>query len=90
MDAHFRPTQLQTSKVVEVDGIFIGAAVLLPNNKGWRFVAAHARAREADGITAPTLHDTQLVARRAFVASRLQEPRFACDEDKTAQIENPN
>ena len=90
MDAHFRLTQMQTSKVVEVDGVFIGAAVLLPNNKGWRFVAAHARALEADGITAPTLHDAQLAARRAFVASRLQEPGFASEEDKAVQSEKRN
>lgn len=77
MEAHIRLTPMKTSKVVEVDGVFIGAAVLLPNNKGWRFVAAHARAQEADGITAPTLHDAQLAARRAYVTSRLHTPLVA-------------
>ena len=77
MEAHIRLTPMQKSKVVEVDGVFIGAAVLLPNNKGWRFVAAHARAQEADGVTAPTLHDAQLAARRAYVTSRLHEPLVA-------------
>ncbi len=67
-------THMEKSKVVEVDGVFIGAAVLLPNNKGWRFVAAHTRAQNADGMTAPTLHDAQMAAKRAFMTSRLPEP----------------
>ena len=63
-------THMQGSRVVEIDGVFIGAAVLLPD-KGWRFVATHPRAQEADGIIAPTLHDAQQAAKRAFVTSRL-------------------
>ena len=63
-------THMQGSRVVEIDGVFIGAAVLLPD-KGWRFVATHPRAQEADGIVAPTLHDAQQAAKRAFVTSRL-------------------
>ncbi len=71
--SHIHLTQMQTSKVVEVDGIFIGAAIMLLNAEGWRFVAAHARAQQADGITAPTLVEAQLAAKRAFVASRPHE-----------------
>ncbi len=63
-------TPMQGSRVVEIDGVFIGAAVMLPDN-GWRFVATHPRAQEADGIVAPTLHDAQQAAKRAFVTSRL-------------------
>jgi hypothetical protein len=63
---------MQTSKIVEVDGVFIGAAVLLPDSKGWRFVAADHRADAADGRTAPTLHDAQLLAKKAFFTSRSQ------------------
>lgn len=61
---------MHTSKIVEVDGVFIGAAVLLPDAQGWRFVAADHRADAADGRTAPTLHDTQQIAKRAFFTSR--------------------
>jgi hypothetical protein len=61
---------MQTSKIVEVDGVFIGAAVLLPEAQGWRFVAADQRAYDADGRTAPTLHDAQQLAKRAFFTSR--------------------
>ncbi len=70
---HTRLTQMQTSKVVEVDGVFIGAAVLLSNAGGWRFVAAHARAQKADGVTTSTLQEAQLAAKRAFVTSRLDD-----------------
>ena len=66
-------THMQGSRVVEIDGVFIGAAVLLPD-KSWRFVATHPCAQEADGIIAPTLHDAQQAAKRAFVTSRLHPP----------------
>ena len=61
---------MQTSKIVEVDGVFIGAAVLLPGAQGWRFVAADHRADAADGRVAPTLHDAQQLAKRAFFTSK--------------------
>lgn len=64
---------MQTSKIIEIDGVFIGAAVRLPEAQGWQFVSADWRAREADGRTAPTLYDTQMLARRAFVTSRGKE-----------------
>jgi len=67
---------MQTSKIVEVDGIFIGAAILLPEAQGWRFVAADHRADEADGQTAPTLHAAQQMAKRAFF-SRKAQPSLA-------------
>jgi hypothetical protein len=61
---------MQTSKIVEVDGVFIGAAVLLPESQGWRFVAADHRADAADGRTAPTLNDARQLAKKAFFTSR--------------------
>ncbi len=61
---------MQKSKIVEVDGIFIGAGVLLSDAEGWRFVAADHRADEANGCMAPTLHEVQLLAKRAFFSSR--------------------
>jgi hypothetical protein len=71
MSATFGPVlKMQKSKIVEVDGIFIGAAVLLPDAQGWRFVAADHRADDANGCTAPTLHDAEQLAKRAFFASR--------------------
>jgi hypothetical protein len=61
---------MQKSKIVEIDGIFIGAAVLLPDAQGWLFVAADHRADQADGQTASTLFEAQQMAKRAFFSSR--------------------
>jgi hypothetical protein len=62
---------MQTSKIVEVAGVFIGAAIRLPESQGWRFKAADHRADKADGVTAPTLHDAQMLARRAFLTANV-------------------
>jgi hypothetical protein len=62
---------MQTSKIVEVDGVFIGAAISLPEAKGWRFKAADHRADKADGITVPTLHDAEQLARRAYFTAKI-------------------
>ena len=61
---------IHMSKVIEVDGVFIGAALMLLEDRGWRFVSAHRRTSEADGCVAPTLQDTRMLARRAFFTSR--------------------
>jgi hypothetical protein len=61
---------MQKSKIVEIDGIFIGVVVLLSDTEGWRFVAADHRAEEANGCIAPTLHDARQLAKRAFFSSR--------------------
>jgi hypothetical protein len=72
---------MHTSKIVEVDGVFIGAAVLLPESQGWRFVAADHRADAADGRTAATLHDAQQLAKRAFFTSRSRALAPATHQD---------
>jgi hypothetical protein len=61
---------MQKSKIVEVDGIFVGAAVQLSEAEGWRFVAADHRADAADGRIVPTLHDAQQLAKKAFFSAR--------------------
>jgi len=68
---------MQSSKIIEVDGVFIGAAVRLPEGGGWRFVSADERSSAADGATAATLEDASMMARRAFVTSRLRLPAVA-------------
>ena len=65
---------MQTSRIIEVDGVFIGAAISLPEKQGWRFVSADYRTSAADGTTAPTLADASILARRAFVTSALRKP----------------
>jgi len=60
---------MQKSCIIEVDGVFLGAAVALPDEQGWRFVAANDRVGPLDGQVAPSLRETQRLARQAFLAS---------------------
>lgn len=50
------------SYVIDVDGVFVGAAVRL--DSGFRFVATDLRLHELDSTVWPTLADVQRVARR--------------------------
>ncbi len=61
---------MKTSKVIEMNGEFIGAAIMLPEAQGWRFVSANQRADKADGFVAATLGEMQAIARRAYLAAR--------------------
>ncbi len=61
---------MHTSRVIEIDGEFVGAAVSLPCQAGWRFVAADDRLGGLTGTVAPTFLDTQRLARAALLASR--------------------
>ncbi len=67
--AHAVGGAMHTSKVIEVNGIFLGAAVMLPQSQGWRFVAADHRVVPLDGNVAETIEDTRRLARRAFLAA---------------------
>ncbi len=68
---------MHTSKVIEVDGIFLGAAVMLPQAQGWRFVAADQRVVPLNGIVAETIEDTRRLARRAYQSSTPAFPAAA-------------
>lgn len=59
---------MHTSKIVEIDGVFVGAAIRLPADQGWRFVSADTRARAADGCVVATLQEAQYMVRRALQA----------------------
>jgi hypothetical protein len=56
------------SHVVEVDGIFVGAAVRQP--EGYRFVAVDVRLDQIDGRVWPTLADVRRYARSTFLSGR--------------------
>ena len=58
---------MHTSKIIEWNGEFIGAAIMLSDTQGWRFVSANQRADGADGCTAATLGEMQALARRVFL-----------------------
>lgn len=59
---------MMQSHVVDIDGVFVGAAVRLSN--GYRFVAVDVRLDELDGSVWPTLADVQRHARFTFLVSR--------------------
>ncbi|HTR16784.1 MAG TPA: hypothetical protein VMI52_07105 [Acetobacteraceae bacterium] len=65
------------SHVIEVDGVFLGAAVPLPHSEGFRFVAADLRVEELDGSIWPTLIDTRRLASQLFHTGRLPARRGA-------------
>jgi hypothetical protein len=60
---------MNESRVIEVDGVFLGAAVSLPQAQGWRIVAADARVGQLDGTVAATLPEVRRLARQAYLAA---------------------
>jgi len=56
------------SHIVEIDGIFLGAAVRQP--EGYRFVAVDARLDLLHGRVWPTLADVRRHARSTFFSGR--------------------
>jgi hypothetical protein len=62
---------MQQSRVIEVDGVFLAAAVALSNAQGWRIVAADPRVVGLDGRVVTSLQEARRLARQAYQASRL-------------------
>jgi len=61
---------MQDSRVIEIEGVFLGAAVALPDDRGWRIVVADPRVRRLEGTVAPSLQDVRRLARQAYQAAR--------------------
>lgn len=55
------------SHIIEIDGVFVGAAVRL--DRGYRFIATDMRLDDIDGSVWPSLGDVQRVARRTLGGS---------------------
>ena len=53
------------SHVIDVDGVFVGAAVRL--DTGYRFVATDFRLEQLDSTIWPTLADVRRLARRLYL-----------------------
>jgi hypothetical protein len=53
------------SHVIDVDGVFVGAAVRL--DTGYRFVATDCRLEELDSTIWPTLADVRRLARSLYL-----------------------
>jgi hypothetical protein len=64
-------SSMQQSRVIEVDGVFLAAAVALSNAQGWRIVAADPRVVGLDGRIVASLQDARRLARQAFQAARV-------------------
>jgi hypothetical protein len=60
------------SHVIDVDGVFVGAAVRL--DTGYRFVATDFRLDELDSTIWPTLADVRRLARRLYLSGSLVAP----------------
>ena len=60
---------MKESRIIEVNGIFLGAAVSLADQPGWQFVAADVRAGPANGQIGATYQATIALARQAFWAA---------------------
>jgi hypothetical protein len=57
---------MQDSRIIEANGIFIGAAVTKRGQQGWQVVAADARVLPAEGQVLPTFQAASDLARRAY------------------------
>ena len=56
------------SHPIEVDGVFVGAAVRL--DRGYRFIALNLRLDDLDGVIRPELQDIRTLAHRAYNTRR--------------------
>ena len=61
------------SHVIEIDGVFVGAAVRLDN--GYRFIATDIRLDGLDGTIWPSLPDVKRLARQLYLTGHFGGPR---------------
>jgi hypothetical protein len=61
-----KTANMKDSKIIEVNGIFLGAAIMLRDQAGWQVVAANARVAPADGQIAATFNDASAIVMRAY------------------------
>jgi hypothetical protein len=59
------------SHVIDIDGVFVGAAVRL--DTGYRFIATDMRLEELDATIWPSLADVRRLARRVIVTGSLAD-----------------
>jgi hypothetical protein len=69
------------SYVIDVDGTFVGAAVLL--DTGYRFIATDIRLDDLDGTVWPTLADVKRLARGLY-----RTGRFGCAIEENEPVAN--
>ncbi len=64
------PIPMHDSRVIEVDGVFLGAAMALPDGEGWRIVAADVRVTRLNGTVTTSWQEAQKLARTAYFTWR--------------------
>ena len=57
------------SRIIEADGVFLGAAVCLPDQQGWRFVAANDAVGTLNGRIVASLPEARRLVRATFLAA---------------------
>ena len=57
---------MMDSRIIELNGVFIGAAITTRGQPGWQVVAADKRVMSAEGKVLPTFQDASELARRAY------------------------
>jgi hypothetical protein len=67
-----RPVPMRQSRPIEVDGVFLGAAV--EHELGVRFIAVDVRVTEMDQSVWPTLDYAYRSARQLFKSGRAADP----------------
>jgi hypothetical protein len=68
---------MHQSHVIDIDGVFVGAAVRLSD--GFRFVAVDGRLEEIDGSLWPTLNDVRRVAAARLASMHYRQPGLRQD-----------
>jgi hypothetical protein len=76
-----RPVPMRQSRPVEVDGVFLGAAV--EHELGVRFIAVDVRVTEMDQSIWPTLDYAYRSARQLFKSGLAADPFRSSIEQKT-------
>ena len=66
------------SDVVEIDGVFVGAAILQPNLTDRAFFATHERLRPLHGAVLPSLSEIRHQAARHFRGVTSVAETIAC------------
>lgn len=61
---------MRNSKILVADGVFVGAAVLLPDQAGWRIVASDDRIAAVDGRVVTALPEAERLVRQTFLSGR--------------------
>lgn len=61
---------MRQSRILVVDGVFLGALVALPEQAGWRIAVTDSRISPLQDRICATPQEAERLARQAFLSSR--------------------